>query len=43
MWLTRIVRKGDASSSYVFECKVCGAETTLSASEAGRHSVEERL
>jgi hypothetical protein len=43
MWLVRVLGNGGMAASYVFECKVCGAETTLSAVEARRCGIDERL
>jgi hypothetical protein len=43
MWLVRFVDKGRGSSAYVFECKVCGAQTTLSANTAHQCRVKDEL
>jgi hypothetical protein len=44
MWLTHVLDgAGSADSSYVFECKVCGAQETLSSAPGGMPGLEERL
>lgn len=44
MWLTRIANgNGAAGPSYVFECKVCGKQATLSADHAAAPRLEDRL
>jgi hypothetical protein len=44
MWLTRVVGSdGTGAGSYVFECKVCGAQTTLSAAEARESGIADRI
>ena len=42
MWLTRVVGS-DGGGTYVFECKVCGARTTLSAAEARDSGIADRI
>jgi len=44
MWLTHVL-DGDGASgnSYVFECKVCGAQVTLSAADNAAPGIEDRL
>ena len=44
MWLTRVVGgNGTSAGTYVFECKVCGAQTTLSAAEARDSGIADRI
>ena len=44
MWLTHVLDgTGSADSSYVFECKVCGAQETQSSAPGGMPGLEERL
>jgi hypothetical protein len=44
MWLTRVLGgAGSCEHSYVFECKVCGAQVTLSAADGAAPGLEERL
>ena len=44
MWLTRVLDgNGAASPSYLFECKVCGTQVTLSADHGAAPGLEERL
>jgi len=44
MWLTRVLDGAGASGhSYVFECKVCGAQVTLSADIGAAPGLEDRL
>ena len=44
MWLTRVVGSdGTGAGAYVFECKVCGAQTTLSAAEARESGIADRI
>ncbi len=44
MWLTRVLEgDGAACHSYIFECKVCGAQTTLSADHRAAPRLEDRL
>lgn len=44
MWLTHVLDgAGSADSSYVFECKVCGAQVALSSDPGGTPGIEERL
>jgi hypothetical protein len=44
MWLTRVLDgTGATGNSYVFECKVCGAQVTLSAPQGGAPGLEDRL
>jgi len=42
MWLTW-VGDGAAGHSYVFECKVCGKQVTLSADHGAAPEIEDRL
>jgi hypothetical protein len=42
MWLTRVLDgAGPSAHSYVFECKVCGAQVTLSAVDNAAAGVED--
>lgn len=43
MWLARIVEGGGGPEHYVFECKVCGAQTTIAADAGGDKRLEDRL
>ena len=44
MWLTHVLDgAGAAGQSYVFECKVCGAQVTLSGGHGDAPGLEDRL
>jgi hypothetical protein len=44
MWLARVLDGSGASgASYVFECKACGAQATLSAGHNVGPGIEDRL
>jgi hypothetical protein len=43
MWLTRVLDGAGTGKSYIFECKACGAQVTLSAPPDGASGLEDDL